>query len=88
MEASKRNRQWENTIIILTGDNGLAIGSHGLMGKQNLYEESIRIPLIFAGPGIPKGQVRDQFVYLLDIYPTLCDILGIKHTPHSTREKL
>lgn len=51
IEALKRNQQWENTIIILTGDNGLAIGSHGLMGKQNLYEESIRIPLIFAGPG-------------------------------------
>lgn len=81
MEALKRNQQWENTIIILTGDNGLAIGSHGLMGKQNLYEESIRIPLIFAGPGIPKGQVRDQFVYLLDIYPTLCDILGISIPP-------
>jgi len=67
----------DDTIIILTGDNGLAVGSHGLMGKQNLYDHSVRIPLIVAGPGIPKGQIIDKYVYLLDIFPTLCDLCNI-----------
>lgn len=78
IETLKRNGQYENTIIVLTGDNGLAVGNHGLMGKQNNYEHSIRVPLIISGPGIPKGQIRDQYVYLLDIYPTLCDLLDIE----------
>ena len=68
----------ENTIIVFAGDNGLALGQHGLMGKQNLYDHSVRVPLIFAGPGIPNGEERDALVYLLDIYPTLCDLLGIE----------
>jgi len=47
------------------------------MGKQNNYEHSIRVPLIFAGPGIPKNERRDAYVYLLDIYPTLCELVGL-----------
>jgi len=69
--------QLDNTILVFAGDNGLAVGQHGLMGKQNLYEHSIRVPLIFAGPGIPAGQRRDAFVCLLDIFPTLCDLTGL-----------
>jgi arylsulfatase A-like enzyme len=49
----------EDTIIVLAGDNGLAIGRHGLMGKQNLYDHSIHVPLIMAGPGVPKGLKSD-----------------------------
>lgn len=64
----------ENTIIVFAGDNGLAVGQHGLMGKQNLYEHSINVPLLFKGPGIPKGKTMDSFAYLFDIYPTLCDL--------------
>lgn len=64
----------ENTIIVFSGDNGLAVGQHGLMGKQNLYEHSINVPLIFKGPGIPKGEKNDSFSYLFDIFPTLCDL--------------
>ena len=67
----------ENTIIVLAGDNGLAVGQHGLMGKQNCYEHSIRVPLIFSGPGIPAGETRDTYVYLLDIFRTLCDLVDI-----------
>ncbi|TFH06417.1 MAG: choline-sulfatase [Spirochaetales bacterium] len=66
----------ENTIVVFAGDNGLACGRHGLMGKQNHYEHSIRVPLIFAGPGIPQGETRDTYAYLLDIYPTLCGLVG------------
>lgn len=64
----------DKTMIVMTSDNGLALGSHGLMGKQNLYEHSIRVPLIFRGPDIPQNVVREQPVYLFDIYPTICDL--------------
>jgi arylsulfatase A-like enzyme len=68
----------EDTIIVFTGDNGLAVGQHGLMGKQNLYDHSLRVPLIFAGPGIPEGEKRDSLVYLFDIFPTLCELIGVE----------
>ena len=67
----------DDTIIVMAGDNGLAVGQHGLMGKQNLYEHSVRVPLIFAGPGVPRGETRDSYAYLLDIFPTLCDLADV-----------
>ena len=66
----------DSTIVVFASDNGLAIGSHGLIGKQNLYEHSVRVPLIFAGPGVPVGKTRSDFCYLLDVYPTLCGMTG------------
>ena len=66
----------DNTLIVLAGDNGLAVGQHGLMGKQNCYEHSVRVPLIFAGPGVPEGRRRDAYVYLFDIFATLCELTG------------
>ncbi len=67
----------DNTIIVLAGDNGLALGRHGLMGKQNLYDHSVRVPLVFSGPGVPTGRTSAAHTYLIDIFPTLCDLLGI-----------
>ncbi|MEL7531738.1 MAG: sulfatase-like hydrolase/transferase [Bacteroidota bacterium] len=67
----------ENTIVIFSSDHGLGIGSHGLLGKQNLYESGMHSPLIIAGPGLPQGKKQDALVYLYDLYPTLCDMLGI-----------
>jgi len=67
----------DETIIVFAGDNGLAVGQHGLMGKQSCYEHSVRVPLIFAGPGVPVGERTDAYAYLLDIYPTLCDLCGL-----------
>ena len=72
----------DDTLFIMAGDNGLAVGQHGLLGKQNSYEHSIRVPLILAGPGIVADARCDKFVYLLDIFPTLCDYLEIA-TPES-----
>jgi len=74
----KQTGQYENTIIIFAGDNGLALGQHGLMGKQNMYEHSLHVPLVMSGPGIGKGQRRDAFCYLLDIFPTLCQLCDIE----------
>jgi len=74
--ALKQAGQYENTIFVIAGDNGLSLGEHGLLGKQNLYEfGGMHVPLIFAGPGIPKGETK-SFAYLMDIYPTLCELTG------------
>jgi len=70
--------QAENTIVIFASDHGLAVGSHGLMGKQNMYDHTILVPLIFSGPGIPRGQRRDAFVYLRDLFPTTCELAGFE----------
>lgn len=77
LEALERSGKRDNTLVVFAGDNGLAVGQHGLMGKQNVYEHSVRVPLILAGPGIPRSERRDAYVYLLDLYPTLCELLGI-----------
>lgn len=76
LSALEASGQLENTILVLAGDNGLAIGRHGLFGKQNMYDHSVHVPLVMAGPGVPRNQTRDAFCYLLDIYPTLCDLVG------------
>jgi arylsulfatase A-like enzyme len=68
----------DNTILIWTGDQGVSIGSHGLLGKQNLYEEAMNVPVIFCGPGIPQGKASDAFAYHFDIYPTVCELTGAK----------
>ncbi len=78
VETVKRKGLFENTIFVLAGDNGLALGRHGLFGKQNRLRASVRVPLVFAGPGIPEGARSDALVYLLDIFPTLCDFCEVE----------
>jgi arylsulfatase A-like enzyme len=78
VQALKDNGQYDNTIIVFASDHGLAKGSHGLMGMQNLYEHSVRVPLVFAGPGVPEGKTSDALVYLFDIFPTLCELAGVE----------
>jgi len=72
---------WENTILIFSSDHGLALGSHGLTGKQNMYEHTIGVPLIMRGPGIPKDQRIAAQCYLRDLFPTTCDLAGIAIPP-------
>ena len=67
----------ENTVVIYTSDHGLGVGQHGLMGKQNLYDHSMRIPLIMRGPGLPAGLRSEALLYLLDLYPTLLELAGV-----------
>jgi len=70
--------QLDNTVVIFSGDNGLSIGDHGLMGKQNLYEfGGMHVPLVIAGPDIPHGK-SDAFVYLFDLFPTICELAGVE----------
>jgi arylsulfatase A-like enzyme len=82
LDALDETGRADDTVIVFAGDNGLAVGRHGLMGKQSLYEHSVHVPLLMSGPGIPSGEERDAFAYLLDIFPTLCDLVGIE-TPGS-----
>lgn len=77
IDAVERRGELDHTIFVLAGDNGLAVGQHGLFGKQSNYEHSIHVPLVFAGPGVPGGASRDGFAYLIDIFPTLCDLCGV-----------
>ncbi|MWV42705.1 sulfatase-like hydrolase/transferase [Paenibacillus sp. HJL G12] len=67
----------ENTIVVYTADHGLAVGRHGLLGKQNVYDHSIRVPWLIQGPGIPAGRRIDQLAYQFDIFPTLCEMAGV-----------
>ena len=78
LAALKQSGQADNTIIIFAADNGLALGSHGLLGKQSVFEHSMRVPLIFAGPGIPHGKSTQAFTYLLDLFPD-----ALRHARHS-----
>jgi arylsulfatase A-like enzyme len=69
--------QLDNTIFVVAGDNGLSLGEHGLLGKQNLYEfGGMHVPLVFSGRGIAKGESRAG-VYLFDVYPTVCELCGL-----------
>lgn len=67
----------ENTVVIFTSDQGLGVGQHGLLGKQNLYEHSIRVPFILAGPGIPKGRRNDALIYMQSLFATTCEMAGV-----------
>jgi arylsulfatase A-like enzyme len=69
--------QLDNTLVVFSADQGIAVGSHGLLGKQNLYDHSMKAPLVLAGPGVPHGK-SDALVHLFDIYPTVCDLVGAR----------
>ena len=81
LNALQESGQLNKTIIIFAADNGLSLGDHGLMGKQNLYEfGGMHVPLVIAGPGVPHGK-SDALVYLFDVYPTVCDLTGTPVPP-------
>jgi arylsulfatase A-like enzyme len=76
--------EMDNTYVFYTADHGMAIGRHGLQGKQNLYEHTWRVPFLVAGPGIRAGSRAPGNIYLLDVLATLCDLAGID--PPATNE--
>jgi arylsulfatase A-like enzyme len=82
----KQTGELDNTYIFYTADHGISIGRHGLMGKQNLYQHTWRVPFIVKGPGIKPGSRIEGNIYLLDVLATLCDLAGI--TPPETNEGL
>ena len=80
LAALDENGQAGNTVVVYAADHGLSVGSHGLLGKQNLYEHSMRCPLIVRGPGIPQG-TTDAFTYLYDLFPTLLAQGAVEEPP-------
>ena len=77
LDALQQSGKAANTYVILTADHGLAVGEHGLMGKQNMYDCSIRMPLLIAGPGVQPGRHVDEMVYQHSLYATTCELAGI-----------
>ncbi len=76
LEALEKSGKKDETYIIFTADHGLSVGDHGLLGKQNMYEASMRMPLLISGPGIAKGAKVDNMVYMQDVMATALDLAG------------
>lgn len=76
--ALEKTGKKDNTYIFFTADHGLACGAHGLMGKQSMYDHSIRPPMIVIGPDIPKNQQSDADVYLQDVMASALDLAGVE----------
>ena len=76
LDALHATGQAENTVVIFTADHGLAVGRHGLFGKQNLYDHSVRVPLSLTGPGFAAGRTVGADVYLQDVMPTTLELAG------------
>ena len=77
LDALEKSPHANNTIVVFAADSGVARGSHGLIGKQNLYEHSVRVPLVIAGPGVPKDKRTPAMCYLFDVLPTLGKLCGV-----------
>jgi arylsulfatase A-like enzyme len=77
LDALAERGQVDRTVVVFTSDHGLAVGSHGLRGKQNMYEHTVGVPLIISAPGLPVGRRVTAQCYLRDIYPTLTELAGV-----------
>lgn len=82
LDALEKSGDAENTWVFFTADHGLAVGHHGLLGKQNLYEHSTRVPFIVAGPGVKKDAKIDTPIYLQDVMPTTLELAGVDKPQH------
>ena len=82
LDALNASGKADNTWIFFTADHGLAVGQHGLLGKQNMYDHSVRVPFIVAGPGVAKNQRINEAIYLQDVMPTTLELAGIEKPKH------
>jgi len=78
LDALEASGKADNTYIFFTADHGLAVGHHGLIGKQNMYDHSLRVPLMVTGPGVPRNKKINTPVYLQDIMPSALELAGIR----------
>ena len=78
LQALEEKELMDNTYIFFTGDNGLSVGQHGLLGKQNMFDHSIHVPLLTAGPDLPSGTEVSSDIYLQDIMATSLSLAGIE----------
>lgn len=80
--------QLDNTVIVYTSDHGEMMGDHGLFGKSVYYEAALRVPLVFAGPGIRAGGDCDALVHLNDSTPALLELAGLRIPPEMQSSSL
>lgn len=78
IDALEASGKMDNTYIFFTADHGLSVGRHGLLGKQSLFDHSVRVPLMMVGKDIPKGKRVTEDVYLQDIMATSLELAGIE----------
>ncbi len=77
LEALEATGRARDTLVVFVADNGLALGSHGLLGKQSVFEHSTRVPMMLVGPGVPAGRSSESFTYLHDLFPTVLEVAGV-----------
>ena len=82
LDALDQTGKADSTYIFFSADHGLAVGHHGLMGKQNLYDHSVRVPLMVVGPDVPADKRIDGPVYLQDIMPSTLELAGVDKPEH------
>ncbi len=82
LDALEKSGMAKETYVFFSADHGLGVGQHGLLGKQNLYEHSTRVPFIVQGPGIPKGKQVKAPIYLQDVMATSLALAGMKKPKH------
>ncbi len=82
LDAIEATGKANNTWIFFTADHGLAVGQHGLFGKQNMYDHSVRVPFMVVGPGVKAEQKIDQPIYLQDVMPTTLELAGVQRPEH------
>ena len=81
MAELERSGQRENTIVVFVSDHGYLIGEHEMHKKAKLWEEAIHVPLMISVPGHQGGTSCDEFVELIDLYPTLAELAGLPTEP-------
>jgi len=82
LDALQQSGRASNTYVFFTSDHGLACGRHGLLGKQSMFDHSVRVPLLLSGPDIPAGKTIDAPVYMQDIMPTSLELSGTEIPNH------
>ena len=83
LDALDRLDLWKDTVVVLAGDNGFHLGEHGgLLRKDTLFEEALRVPLVVAAPGlVPEGAVARGPAEVLDVFPTVVELAGLPPVP-------
>ena len=82
LDAVEATGKADDTWIFFTADHGLAVGQHGLFGKQNMYDHSVRVPFMVVGPGVASGRKCSHPIYLQDVMPTTLELAGVERPPH------